>query len=62
MRIAIITLILLICTGCQSPLILHPIDKTDIIAVREGETITAPKDGFFLSAMYVEEVLEAKVR
>lgn len=64
MRKVICILILLIitsigCTGRQ--IVLHPIDQTDIIAVKEGEQFTAPKDGFFLSSFYVAEVMDAKI-
>tara|TARA_Y100000310_G_scaffold262088_1_gene271676 strand:+ start:1570 stop:1764 length:195 start_codon:yes stop_codon:yes gene_type:complete len=50
-------------SGCFSPSVhLHPIETVDIIAVPKGESITAPKDGFFLSKEYVSHVMEAKVQ
>ncbi len=62
MRKYVIFAILGIMAGCQSAIHLHPIETIDIVAVKKGETITAPKDGFFLSKFYVAEVMEAKVR
>ncbi len=48
--------------GCVSPKVhVHPIQTVDIVAVKKGETITAPKDGFFLSKEYVQHVMDATV-
>lgn len=51
----------LLISGCAS-VVLHPISGTDIIAVKKGESVIAPKDGFFLSNLYMEQVVKAKVR
>ena len=57
----IITVLFL--AGCSQPhVVIHPITNTDIVAVKQGQTFEAPKDGFFLSADYVREVMQAKVR
>ena len=58
----LILLLALALSGCARPVVIHPIETVDIIALRKGETITAPKDGFFLSAMYVKKVMQAKVQ
>jgi len=47
--------------SCINRVVLHPISQQDIIEVNKGETITAPKDGYFLSDLYLEEVAKAKV-
>lgn len=47
-------------TGCNS-VRLYPIEQTDIIAVKSGGSLTAPKDGYFLSNEYVKEVMKAQV-
>jgi len=60
----LITLLGLICiltlTGCGG-VKLYPILDNNIIAVKQGEQFTAPRDGYFLSVEYVERVLEARV-
>ena len=43
-------------------MVLHPISTVDIIAVKKGESVIAPKDGFFLSNLYMEQVVKAKVK
>ncbi len=56
------SLFFLLSVGCSPPLVvIHPIEATDIIAVKQDETFTAPKDGFFLSVEYVKTVMQAKV-
>lgn len=49
-------------TGCAAKkIILHPIEETDIAQLDQGESIRAPKRGFFISDYYMEEVMKAKV-
>ncbi len=55
-------ILLIILAGCAQPLHLHPIQTVDIIPVKKGETLEAPKDGWFLSDMYLEHVMKAKVQ
>lgn len=61
LRLLLLGLTLLI-GGCASAVILHPIETQDIFIVKAGQTVTAPKDGYFLSNLYMEEVAKAKVR
>lgn len=50
------------------PIILHPIEKSDIFRIEkgaevlnpDGTKITTEKDGYFLSAFYLEEVVKAR--
>ena len=52
-------------TGCgifKKDIVLHPIEKSDIVMVSKGETLVAPKDGAFLSSEYISSVMEAKVK
>ena len=51
---------LLLVSGCAR-VVLHPIDKTDIMQVKKGMTYEAPKDGYFLSELYIKKVMQAKV-
>lgn len=51
---------LLLLAGCAR-VVIHPIEQTDIIRMEKGETIEAPKDGYFLSELYIKEVMKAKV-
>lgn len=54
---------LTILTGCQRtrPVVLYPIDQTDIILLNEGQDLKAPKHGAFLSDFYISEVMRSKV-
>ena len=40
---------------------IHPIEQSDIVMVKKGETIIAPKDGAFLSNLYIEQVMKARI-
>lgn len=52
---------LLLLSGCAR-ITLHPIEMTDIMQVKQGQTYEAPKDGYFLSDFYIKEVMQAKIR
>ena len=54
-------ILLILLAGCVQPLHLHPISTIDIIPLDKGQTIEAPKDGWFLSDMYLEHVMRARV-
>jgi hypothetical protein len=46
------------------PTILHPIEKADIVPVEKGQKVgdwVADRQGWFLSNLYMKEVLDAKV-
>jgi hypothetical protein len=50
--------------GCSRPILIHPIEKSDIFSIPIGTkigAITTEKNGWFLSDLYVEEVMKAKV-
>ena len=47
--------------GCARAIILHPIDKEDIMEMKQGEPYTSDRDGYFLSDYYLEEIVKAKV-
>lgn len=48
--------------GCvNKPTVLHVIEGSDIVMLKEGEQFTAPKQGAFLSDEYIGEVMLAKV-
>jgi hypothetical protein len=56
-------LILLIgISGCASAVILHPIEKSDIVAMSKGVAYAPEKDGWFLSDYYLKKVVEVKVQ
>ena len=48
------------CTGSRQ-VILNPIQDTDIARVKQGESYTAKTNGWFISDMYMEEIMEAKI-
>lgn len=58
-------ILLMLIAGCASPkVILHPIEKIDIVRIEKGTQIggwITEKDGYFLSDLYLKEVMEAKV-
>jgi len=60
------TLMVFLCVfvlaGCQRAVVLHPIDKVDIMRIKANDTLTAPKDGYFISDLYLKEVMQAKVQ
>jgi len=58
-RLVLVFAILL--AGCTQQIVLHPIEQADIIKVEQGQTITAPKDGYYLSDEYVEGVMQVTV-
>ena len=41
--------------------VLHPIDKVDIQEMKKGVPYTSEKDGYFLSQLYLTEVVQVKV-
>ena len=59
--LAVLMLASILFTGCAvNRTILHPLEQ-DFISVKQGSVIPAPKDGFFMSAYYLSEVLKAEV-
>jgi hypothetical protein len=48
-------------TGCGSAIVLHPIAKQDIVIMKKGQNYAPDRDGYFLSNLYFDEVLKAKV-
>lgn len=57
----LLPLCLTVLIGCANKVILHPILKQDIVVMKSGEAYTPDRDGFFLSKLYLEEVVQAKV-
>ena len=53
-------ILMILITGCKS-IKLYPLDQKHIVPVKEGEKVTAPKDGYFLSNEYFKKILKAKV-
>ena len=50
-------------TACSlNRVVVHPIEGTDIVTMKKGESLTAPKDGLFVSDFYVEEIMKARVK
>jgi hypothetical protein len=82
----VVLVILLVGCSTVKPVVLHPIEKSDIFTIPQGAVITIPagttitdekgevvaewkeetiqtseKSGYFLSDLYLEKVVEAKV-
>ena len=55
------SLVLMISLTACNKVVLHPLDGVHIQDVNEGESFTAPIDGYFLSNDYFKKVLKAKV-
>lgn len=58
----LLTLLSATSTACSRTVNLYPITNEDIMAVKAGEQMTAPRDGLFMSTMYVEKILKARVK
>lgn len=64
LQTGIVALLLLgstVLVGCARSIVLHPIDKQDIVRVAKDTPYAPDRDGYFLSDLYVKEVMEAKV-
>lgn len=50
--------------GCANfrPIVLHPIEDTDIYRMKQGKPYTPKKDGYFVSDYYLREIMRARVR
>jgi hypothetical protein len=46
--------------GCAS-IKLYPIEKQDIVIMKKGQSYAPDRDGYFLSQLYMDEILQAKV-
>lgn len=67
----VLAVLLTISLGCQKQVVLHPIEKSDIFFVPKDAVIVldpnstdaliVEKDGWFLSEVYVQEVMEVKI-
>jgi len=67
----IIIVLLMLNLSCQKQVVIHPIEKSDILFIPKNAivhpdpnstvVITIEKDGWFLSEVYVQEVMEAKI-
>ena len=63
-RLGLLSLLMIstICSGCaRSKIVLHPIEQTDIVMLKQGEQLIAPKQGAFLSDEYISQVMRARV-
>lgn len=63
LRITILLLLLLgslNCVGC-STIRLYPIAQQDIVIMKKGISYIPDRDGYFLSQLYMDEVVQAKV-
>jgi hypothetical protein len=61
LRMVILLPLLLLLVGCGSTK-LYVIDKQDIYVVPKNSCLGNDRDGYFLSNMYMEKVVEAKVK
>lgn len=70
LRLLLLASIALTVCSCATvrPIVLHPIEKTDIFRIEKGAEISKPdgikitteKDGYFLSEYYLEEVMKVR--
>lgn len=63
--ISLILLFLLLIVGCARVIVLYPIQKSDIFRITKDTKVgnlTAEKDGWFLSDLYLKEVVNTKLK
>ena len=60
LKLLLVWIILIGISGCAT-IVLHPIDKVDIVAMSKGNSYIPEKDGWFISDYYLKEVVKAKV-
>jgi len=61
--IIVITLFLLLITGCARVIVFYPIEKSDFFRITKDTKVgnlTAEKDGWFMSDLYLTEVAGVK--
>lgn len=61
----VIIVLLLLIVGCARIVMLYPIEKTDIFRINKDTkvgNVTAEKDGWFLSDLYLKEVVHARTK
>lgn len=62
---SVIIVLLLLLAGCARIVVLYPIEKSDIFRITKDTKVgnlTAEKDGWFLSDLYLKEVVNAKMK
>ena len=59
-KLLVVLIILIGISGCAS-IILHPIEKSDIMKMQKNVSYAPEKDGWFISDYYLEQVVKAKV-
>lgn len=47
--------------GCSRLIILHPVEKSDIVVMTKGNPYIPEKNGYFLSDEYMKEVIAVRV-
>jgi len=60
-KVVVCLVLIILLLGCQKPVVLHPISTLDIQRLEKGDKFVAPKDGYFLSDEYLEEVAKVRV-
>ena len=59
--LGVLTAFTMMSSGCARAIILHPIEKSDIVSMPKGIAYAPEKDGWFLSDFVLKEVENAKV-
>jgi hypothetical protein len=58
----VLTVLTVVLSGCATnKVVIHPIEKSDITRMTKGVCYPPEKDGYFLSDLYVSQVMQAKV-
>lgn len=62
-KLLVVLIALTVLSGCaaNNKVVLHPIEKTDIVRMNKSVSYMPEKDGWFLSDYYLDEVVKAKV-
>ena len=62
--LALLTALIITSSGCSTfgkTIVLHPIEKSDIVSMKKGVSYAPEKDGWFLSDYTLKEVQNARV-
>lgn len=61
LKLLVVSISLIVCSGCATTIKVHLIDKEDFMSVKKGTSITADRDGYFISQYGLDNIVKAKI-